>query len=101
MSAGRFLLLVLASSPATAAPLSGIGKSIDGDSLMVGEAEVRLHGIDAPEGARVSVAQLASGDGVMVWAALESTCDAASGRERPRHPTLPSVLPQVPPSPVA
>lgn len=34
---------------AASGSLSGIGKSIDGDSLMVGETEVRLHGIDAPE----------------------------------------------------
>jgi endonuclease YncB( thermonuclease family) len=37
------------SSPATAAPFWGIGKAIDGDSLTVGDKEVRLHGIDAPE----------------------------------------------------
>ena len=43
-----FVLLVT-SSPATAVSLSGIGRSIDGDSLKVGETEVRLYGIDAPE----------------------------------------------------
>jgi len=32
-----------------AATFSGIARSIDGDSLMVGETEVRLFGIDAPE----------------------------------------------------
>ena len=42
-------LLALISAPAAAASLSGIGRSIDGDSLMVGETEVRLYGIDAPE----------------------------------------------------
>ena len=36
-------------SPAPAAPLWGIGKAIDGDSLTVDGKEVRLHGIDAPE----------------------------------------------------
>jgi endonuclease YncB( thermonuclease family) len=36
-------------SPATAAPFWGVGKAIDGDSLMVDGKEVRLHGIDAVE----------------------------------------------------
>jgi endonuclease YncB( thermonuclease family) len=40
--------LAIASS-AAAAPFSGIGKAIDGDSLTVDAKEVRLHGIDAPE----------------------------------------------------
>src|SRR5688572_28446933 len=43
-----FALLPL-TAMAAAAPLSGMGRSIDGDSLMVGEREVRLFGIDAPE----------------------------------------------------
>ena len=43
------VLLLLASASASAAPLSGIGRSIDGDSLMVGQQEVRLFGIDALE----------------------------------------------------
>lgn len=43
------VLLLVASASAAAAPLSGIGRSIDGDSLMVGQREVRLFGIDAPE----------------------------------------------------
>lgn len=35
---------------AVAQPLiSGLGRAKDGDSLMVGRTEVRLHGIDAPE----------------------------------------------------
>lgn len=42
-------LLLFAATPALAGPFSGIGRSIDGDSLMVGEREVRLFGIDAPE----------------------------------------------------
>lgn len=42
-------LLALAGMPAAAPPLSGIGRPIDGDSLMVGQQEVRLFGIDAPE----------------------------------------------------
>jgi endonuclease YncB( thermonuclease family) len=44
-----FVLLVLVGGSATAASLSGVGRSIDGDSLMVGQQEVRLFGIDAPE----------------------------------------------------
>jgi endonuclease YncB( thermonuclease family) len=43
------IALFIASGSASAAELSGSGRSIDGDSLMVGETEVRLHGIDAPE----------------------------------------------------
>lgn len=43
------LLLVMAGSPGIAAPISGTGRPIDGDSLKVGEQEVRLFGIDAPE----------------------------------------------------
>ena len=42
-------LLTLAGATASAAPFSGIGRSIDGDSLMVGQQEIRLFGIDAPE----------------------------------------------------
>lgn len=42
-------LLVLYAEPATAALFGGVGRVIDGDSLMVGEQEVRLFGIDAPE----------------------------------------------------
>lgn len=36
-------------SPALAAPTYGIARSIDGDSLRVGNTEIRLFGIDAPE----------------------------------------------------
>lgn len=42
-------LAMLMAAPSAGQPLSGIGRSIDGDSLMVGEQEVRLFGIDAPE----------------------------------------------------
>lgn len=42
-------LLALAYASSAAASLTGIGRSIDGDSLMVGKQEVRLFGIDAPE----------------------------------------------------
>lgn len=45
------LLAVAAAAPgsATAEPFSGQARAIDGDSLMVGDQEVRLFGIDAPE----------------------------------------------------
>lgn len=36
-------------TPATAAPFYGLARAKDGDSLMVGNREVRLFGIDAPE----------------------------------------------------
>jgi endonuclease YncB( thermonuclease family) len=47
----RFLVtfLSLGSASVAASTLSGAGRPIDGDSLMVGQQEVRLHGIDAPE----------------------------------------------------
>src|SRR5688500_3425569 len=45
----HIVLLPIASASAAAAPFSGIGRSIDGDSLMVGQQEVRLFGIDALE----------------------------------------------------
>ncbi len=40
---------VCLTAPASAAPFSGIARAKDGDSLMVGQREVRLFGIDAPE----------------------------------------------------
>lgn len=44
------VLLLAACTPAAAADtFSGIARAMDGDSLMVGEREVRLFGIDAPE----------------------------------------------------
>lgn len=43
------ILLLLSGASAAAAPISGAGHSIDGDSLKVGDTEVRLYGIDAPE----------------------------------------------------
>ena len=44
------LVALLFSSPAFAqAPVFGPGQAKDGDSLMVGDKEVRLFGIDAPE----------------------------------------------------
>jgi len=49
MSRRLSLMLLLLSAPAAAAPVSGVGRSIDGDSLTVGDTEVRLYGIDAPE----------------------------------------------------
>ena len=42
-------ILPLALSTTAGATLSGAGRTIDGDSLMVGREEVRLFGIDAPE----------------------------------------------------
>lgn len=42
-------LLILVAMPALAEGLTGPARVVDGDTLWVGEAEVRLHGIDAPE----------------------------------------------------
>ena len=43
------VLLLLSSAAAAQLVFSGVGRVKDGDSLMVGATEVRLHGIDAPE----------------------------------------------------
>jgi hypothetical protein len=43
------------------------------------QATIRADFIDLPAGARVSIAQLASGDGVATWMPLESARDASSG----------------------
>jgi endonuclease YncB( thermonuclease family) len=43
-------LLALLLTPPGVAAVEGRATIIDGDSLVVGETEVRLHGIDAPEG---------------------------------------------------
>lgn len=43
------LASLTACDPATAQSVTGLARAKDGDSLMVGNQEVRLHGIDAPE----------------------------------------------------
>lgn len=50
-----FVAVGLPSSQLSAAPstFAGVGRAQDGDSLMVGETEVRLYGIDAPEWGQV------------------------------------------------
>src|SRR6478672_9720969 len=46
--------LLLVSTPAAAQPIfTGMARNIDGDSLYVGDKEVRLFGIDAPEWGQV------------------------------------------------
>ncbi|WP_084607728.1 thermonuclease family protein [Sphingomonas jaspsi] len=40
---------LVALTSATAAPIYGIARAMDGDSLHVGDTEIRLFGIDAPE----------------------------------------------------
>ena len=47
MSAVLVAMIFLAA--ADGGSFSGVGRAIDGDSLMVGSSEVRLHGVDAPE----------------------------------------------------
>ena len=66
-----WLASLTACTPAAAqAPVSGFGKSIDGDSLHVGDKEVRLFGIDAPEFDQTC--QRASGDWSCGAAAADS-----------------------------
>lgn len=43
------LALLMVAAAAAGSSFSGVGRAIDGDSLMVGDQEVRLFGIDAPE----------------------------------------------------
>jgi len=43
------LAVLMGCTPAAAAPFYGIARAMDGDSLTVGNREVRLFGIDAPE----------------------------------------------------
>ena len=47
---GPLALALLVAASTSDGALSGLAKAIDGDSLMVGQSEVRLFGIDAPEG---------------------------------------------------
>jgi endonuclease YncB( thermonuclease family) len=49
LGAAAFALLFACAPAAAADSFSGYARSIDGDSLYVGETEVRLFGIDAPE----------------------------------------------------
>jgi endonuclease YncB( thermonuclease family) len=51
------LILGLVSSASVGSPISGVGKTIDGDSLKVGSTEVRLFGIDAPELAQACMSE--------------------------------------------
>lgn len=43
------IALLFVSVPAAADTIAGVAKAIDGDSMTVGDVEVRLYGIDAPE----------------------------------------------------
>ncbi|MDA0822372.1 MAG: thermonuclease family protein [Proteobacteria bacterium] len=43
------MLLLLISAAAQSEEISGTAQIIDGDSIRIGETEIRLHGIDAPE----------------------------------------------------
>lgn len=47
---GLSMALAVLSAPAQSQTIAGRGEPIDGDSLIVGGTEVRLFGIDAPEG---------------------------------------------------
>ena len=42
-------ILLLVFSVAVGADVSGIPRIVDGDGLKIGNVEIRLHGIDAPE----------------------------------------------------
>ena len=81
MRPGRLFILLAAGActPASAgAPISGFGKSIDGDSLHVGDKEVRLFGIDAPEFDQTC--QRASGEWSCGAAAAEQLSKLVTGK---------------------
>jgi endonuclease YncB( thermonuclease family) len=59
-------------TPAPAQTFSGYARSIDGDSLYVGETEVRLFGIDAPEWTQTCT------KGGQSWACGEAAADHLS-----------------------
>lgn len=44
-----FVLAALVATPAYADPTVGQPRVVDGDSLVIGNDRIRLHGIDAPE----------------------------------------------------
>lgn len=46
------LILALVALPAGAAELTGVASVIDGDTLDIHGARIRLHGMDAPESAQ-------------------------------------------------
>lgn len=46
---GLVAVALVIASEAVAGPISGIARAKDGDSMLVGRTEVRLHGVDAPE----------------------------------------------------
>lgn len=46
------LFLSLFAAPLLAAEVAGFARVMDGDSLRIGQTDVRLHGIDAPEAAQ-------------------------------------------------
>ena len=67
------VLATLSCAPAAAADsFSGIARAMDGDSLMVGEREVRLFGIDAPEFGQTCT------KGGQPWACGEAAADQLS-----------------------
>ena len=72
--------LLTACAPAAAqGPISGFGKSIDGDSLHVDDKEVRLFGIDAPEFDQTC--QRASGDWSCGAAAADQLSKLVTGKK--------------------
>ena len=72
--AAAFLSLVLVAAGAAGAGISGVASVTDGDTLRIGPARIRLHGIDAPESAQSCSA------GGKTWACGEAATRALRGR---------------------
>jgi len=74
-----FVLVLLLSAPLMAGEVSGPARVVDGDSLRIGQTDVRLFGIDAPEAAQTC--GRASGDWDCGTWATEALRGLVTGRD--------------------
>ena len=82
--AAAFLSLVLAAAAAAGAGISGVASVTDGDTLRIGPARIRLHGIDAPESKQTCRA------GGETWACGAAATRALRSRIAGRRSSVPS-----------
>lgn len=71
------IILMLLASPALADPIKGVPRIVDGDSIVIADVRIRLHGIDAPE-----AKQTCTRDGTEWGCGLEATMALAAMIER-------------------